>query len=420
MNGRNHDRSSILRLNGRWRFLQTPGTWFWAVVSMGVVLRAYLVLFTQGTYDVDIWLGHAQGVIDKGLVGQYRASAMLNHPPLACWVAALLARISGWTGLPFRILMRAPLALADIGTAFLLGHALRTSRYRWVATALYAINPLAIILSAYHGNTDCLIALLLLACAAQVARDRPTAAGAALAASLWIKLPGLLIAPALALAFPRWRDRLRFAATAAAVGVLPYLPVLFADPAILFLRVFGYSGQIIQTTAGVRVWGWQNFLAPLWKLPPAWQPAIDSLLTYLYEHNTLLLAIPLAALAWMRRGRQDITSLGYTIAGSFAIVYAISNNWSFQYLAWSIPFWFLTGWGFAAAATALPGGYIYALYAFECGNPFLLGPWDFVGHPLWPWYPLVLRDFSTLFFMISAAVFLIRAGRVERPRVRVT
>jgi hypothetical protein len=81
MKGRNHDRSSILRLEGRWQFLQTPGTWFWALVSLGIVLRAYFVLFTQGTYDVDIWWGHAQGVVDKGLVGQSPAARLLGGGP---------------------------------------------------------------------------------------------------------------------------------------------------------------------------------------------------------------------------------------------------------------------------------------------------------------------------------------------------
>jgi DNA gyrase subunit A len=34
------------------------------------------------------------------------------------------------------------------------------------------------------------------------------------------------------------------------------------------------------------------------------------------------------------------------------------------------------------------GGYIYGVYAFYCGNPWLLGVWDHAAHAAWPpWLP---------------------------------
>jgi hypothetical protein len=398
-------------VHGKLQFLQRPGAWFLAAVLIGVLARAFLVIFTEGTYDVSIWKSHAQGILDHGLTGAYRTSEALNHPPLACWAVTGLLLLSRKIGVPFAIVLRAPLAIIDMGTAFLLGYALRNTRYRWAATALYAIHPLAIILSAYHGNTDCVIAFLLLLSVAFISEDKPIHAALVLGISMWIKLPGLLAAPALALSFRHWRERLRFSAVAAATGILVFVPVLLTDPAILYARVFSYPGFIVQTTAGVRVWGWQNFFGVLQQFPFNWQVSLESMAMWGLDHHRALVLIAILILAWMRRGEQSPAGLGLTIAASYAVVYALSNNWSFQYFAWSIPFWFMAGPVFLVGSSILSGAFIYALYSFDCSSPFLLGNWDFVGHPMWPRYLVVLRDFATLFYMVASTLFLIAALR---------
>ncbi len=48
--------------------------------------------------------------------------------------------------------------------------------------------------------------------------------------------------------------------------------------------------------------------------------------------------------------------------------------------------------------------YVFGLYAWLCGDPFLLGEWDFIGHPHWPWAILAARDLATLFF-VGAAIY---------------
>jgi hypothetical protein len=46
-----------------------PGIWFWFVIALGAALRFYLVVFTNGTQDVDIWERHARDVREYGLIG---------------------------------------------------------------------------------------------------------------------------------------------------------------------------------------------------------------------------------------------------------------------------------------------------------------------------------------------------------------
>jgi hypothetical protein len=398
-------------LEGNLQYLQHPGVWLVATVSIGILARAFLVGFTEGTYDVAIWKLHAQGVLDNGLIGQYRGSDMLNHPPLACWMVVGLLLLSQKFGIAFPIILRAPLAIVDLGTAFLLGYVLRNTRYRWAAVGLYAIHPLAIILSAYHGNTDCLIAFLLLVSAAFISEEKPVLAAVALGVSLWIKLPGLMVAPALALSFRNWRNRFLFAAVTAITGVITFAPVLLKDFGILYARVFNYPGSILQTKAGVQVWGLQNFLGVFQLLPFDWQSSCVSAAFWFFQYNRIAVLIPLLVFAWLRRGDPHATYVGATITGSYTLVYALSNNWSFQYFAWSIPFWFMAGPVYFVLASLLGGAFIYALYAFDCGNLFLTGAWDFIGRPIWPRYLLTLRDCAVLFFFSSALVFLAAAIR---------
>ena len=402
-----------LALEGRFEFLQRPGLWLWLLVALGVVLRALLVVFSQGTYDALIWRALADGIHTHGLLEQYRLSAALNHPPLAAWTATRLLELSIGSGIPFRILFRAPTALVDLGSAALLCRILRGNRYRWVATGLYAVHPVALIFSAYHGNTDSVIAFFLLLCVWSASTGRPLITGCLLGMSLWIKLPGLLAAPALGFAFPRWRDRLAFGVSLLVTGVLTYAPLLVVDPEILFRRVLSYQGLVILTSAGVRIWGLQNFLYLTGVLPDTWQERIASAVEWWFGHSTLVVLVPLMIFAWLRRRNRDAVDLGTTLAGCYSIVYALSNFWSFQYLAWSVPLWFLAGGAFALGATVTAGAYVYAVYAFVCESPFLLGPWDFNGHPLWPWYLELMRDSAVLFFTAASLVLLWRVVRDE-------
>jgi hypothetical protein len=403
----------VLALEGSFERLQRPGLWLWLLIAAGVVLRALLVVFTQGTYDALIWKALAEGIHTHGLLEQYRLSAALNHPPLAAWIATRLLELGIVTGIPFRILFRAPTALVDLGSAALLCRILRGNRYRWVAAGLYAVHPVALMFSAYHGNTDSMIAFFLLLCVWSASAGRPLMTGCLLGVSLWVKLPGILAAPALGFAFPRWRDRLAFGASLLVTGALTYIPLLVVDPEIMVRRVLSYQGLVILTSAGVRIWGLQNFLYLTGVLPDAWQERLASVVEWWFGHSTVVLLVPLVIFAWLRRRKREAVELGATLAGCYSIVYALSNFWSFQYLAWSVPLWFLAGGAFVLGATATAGTYVYAVYAFVCESPLLLGAWDFNGHPQWPGYLELMRDCAVLFFAAASLVFLWRAVRDE-------
>ena len=237
------------------RWYSHPGIWFWFVIALGAALRFYLVVFTSGTQDVDIWERHARDVREHGLIGYYHGDPSANHPPFISEVESLFLRAADATGIPFRIFLRASFALIDAGTTFLLLLLLGTCRWRFVAAAVYWLNPLSIIFSAYHGNTDSAVAFFLVLCVWLLSKDKFLAAAFALGVSLWFKLPALLALPALLFFIPDWRRRFQFLLIVGAVAVATYVPALLQDPAIVWKNVFGYRAQILHTTAGVPAWG---------------------------------------------------------------------------------------------------------------------------------------------------------------------
>jgi len=180
------------------------------------------------------------------------------------------------------------------------------------------------------------------------------------------------------------------------------LPEIAQDPALLYQRIVAYPGTGVVTPSGVAVWG-------IWHaLGLAGTPLAEAA----RAHNTAVCFAPIVLLAWLRRGRRDPAALGTTLCASFALLYGTTSFFAFQYLAWSLPFWFFVDARIAAAATLLLAAYVYGVYALFTGSPFLLGRWDFVGHAPWPPVLTWLRDASI------AACFLVGWGTLARTALR--
>jgi hypothetical protein len=222
-----------------------------------------------------------------------------------------------------------------------------------------------------------------------------------------VKLPGIMAIPAFVFFLQGWRKRLLFLAVIGFVGVSTYIPAIIKDAPIVYKNVLGYHGQIIQTTAGIPAWGNAvQLLLPFFNdLFPQWQGKLSEPLIFLLNRSWFISLLLIVLLSWLRRSQKNVEGLGITIAAVYTILYGFSNFWSFQYFAWSIPFWLFAPPVFSLAATLLAGGYIYSLYWFVCGNPWLLGKWDFVGHPYWPSIVIIFRNLSILFFFLSACIF---------------
>src|SRR5947208_2813175 len=307
------------------RWYSRPGIWFWIVIALGAALRFYLVVFTDGTQDVAIWERHARDVRDHGLIGYYHGDPSANHPPFISEVESWLFTASDTTGVPFRIFLRAPFAMLDAVTTFLLLLLLGVSQWRFLTAAVYWLNPLSIIFSAYHGNTDSAVAFFLLLCVWLLSKDKLLAAAIALGVSLWIKLPTVLAIPALFFFISNWRRRFLFLAVAAVAALATYVPALIQDPAIVWQNVFGYRAQILHTIADVPAWGPRLLLFSIIAAPQNWPETFHAPILF-FLAKSWLIAVGLAlVVTWLRRSVGSVTELCATIAGIYIIVLALSE-----------------------------------------------------------------------------------------------
>jgi hypothetical protein len=389
------------------RWYSRSAIWFWVVITLGTALRFYLVVFTEGTQDVAIWERHARDVRDHGLIGYYHGDPSANHPPFITEVESLLLRVQDITGVPFRILLRAPFALLDAGTASLMLLLLGECRWRFLVAAAYWLNPLSIIFSAYHGNSDSAVAFFLVFCVWLLSKDRLLAGAIALGVSLWIKLPTLLALPALVLFIPDWRRRFQFLLINGIVGLTTYVPALIQDPAIIFTNVFGYRPQLLHTTAGIPAWGTRVLFFSLVAPPSHWPQAFHAPILFVLANGWFIAVVLALLIIWLRHSKRSVSQVCASIAGTYLLIAVLSEGFSFQYFAWSLPFWFFLPRWFFIPAIVLVSGYIYFLYWYLCGNPWLLGVWDFIGHPYWPSLIIALRNAAYLLFCAGAIWFVI-------------
>jgi len=395
------------------------GRWFWGALLVGAALRLYFIFFTGGSYDVDVWQGHATALNERELASYYRAGTyQFNHPPPVSLFISKLLPLSRATGIPFAALLRFPFALFDLASVWLILRLLSDRRDAHEIAAVFWLHPLAILYSSYHGNTDSAVACFLLACTYAVVRGHGAAAGAILALSLWVKIPGLLAGPALLLALPNLRERTRFCAAGAVVVSIGYGPALLTDARALIDAVLLYPGLPIHTSSGVTIWGLQNFLPDPASLPQALRLPLLDLREASTEYNTLICVVPICIFAWLRRHAKDTIGVSGTIAGSYALLYGLTNFWAFQYLAWSIPFWLIGSRVFALSASTFATVYVYGAYAWLCGGPLLLGSWDFIGKPDWPFWLVAARNAANAFFLISGLYLLVDAIADEVRRRR--
>ena len=146
---------------------------------------------------------------------------------------------------------------ADVLTCFALWWAARRSggpsRGRWAA-ALYALSPIAILISGHHGQFDALPTLFSVLAAGLMlgAAPRPWAAGLLLGLSIALKpSPALLVPVFMRSPGLRWPGRFAIGALAGVLVLAVTGPFLLVDAGSVYRNVIGYPGLNDQGLGGL-------------------------------------------------------------------------------------------------------------------------------------------------------------------------
>jgi hypothetical protein len=198
---------------------------FLVLLFIGAIVRG-VALPLGGTHDTVPWRIWSYNAAREGVsrlygVGgsppEWRTLTYLNaegqatYPPLALHELGLAGRVYQWAmggefpnTTPLMIAIKAPAALADIGTAVLLYFVVRrwsgsTAAARW-STCVYWLNPGVILDGAALGYLDPQFMLPILGSLIAAASGRGALAGALAAAAVMTKPQPVIIGPAVALA----------------------------------------------------------------------------------------------------------------------------------------------------------------------------------------------------------------------------
>ena len=389
--------------------------WFIIVLLLSIIIRLYLIIFTEGTYDIGFWNNDVNEITRIGLVEHYKATSsneinIFNASPFAGYLMIFLSFLGKLLHLPFKVILRLPLGTLDFLAAFYLLRIFGDNDKKYIYSSLYLLNPLTFILSSYHGNLDSTLAPIILMVIYYLSKKKDILAGSLFGLGILLKWPICLAIPILFFTMPNIKRKLRFFGVSAGIAFVNFIGVFLSAPQVVFNNVFNYRGLMIVTDSGP-IWGSRIFLERFilfyerfFSFPPK-KSFLKWVLSYL-EYTRFIIVLAVTFYAWHNRHRRSALDIGRTIGVVFCIFYGLTNYWAFQYLAWSIPLWLFIGPKFYLLASFLTAGYIYLFYSFVCNSFLLLGEWDLIGRSALPEIVLFFRDMSVLVFLVTTFYFL--------------
>src|SRR5438270_3348893 len=228
------------------------------IVSLALVamtLKLAIAYNTIGTNDAVIFYGFAKVLNEYGLQWTYEHSRYFNHPPLTAYFlrGIFVLTEQKWCqdlGIHFPLLLRLPGIIADFLVVLILlrmskidppsqGYGAAGIRIPTWAFALFALSPVSLMVSGFHGNTDPVMVMFLVLASYMCLRNRPALSGLFLALSCQIKIAPLLFVP---IFFFFWHYRgigARFLLPFALGLLLSWSEALFTFPALFIKNEIG-------------------------------------------------------------------------------------------------------------------------------------------------------------------------------------
>ena len=364
------------------------------------VLIAVLCLFalTMVVRVVPAWFLNAEvadlisycDMADAALRGDniYARHVLFPYTPWSLFIPATMSRLAEVLGWRFDFVVKLPSCLADGFTTVLifcglsaLGHSRRQS-LGW--SLCWALNPVAILTSAFHGNLmatiPCLVTGALVAAPGFVARHRRalllTVSAMLLGLAIAMRsFPVLMLPLFLFFATRTVREAILFTLTAVYASALSTLPYLIYAPQTFLREVFGYTGT--------PDFGWASIVRTMAHLSGGPMVSLFHYQPLLQMSKWLFLtsfAIVLLSLPFFGRG-----ALSRVLLLPPLLFYGLYGGVAAQYLVWVIPMAILGRQYFVLAFSAVATVTMIAFYLLY--------------HPqiLFGWYPVHIEPTRALF-----------------------
>ena len=341
--------ASCLNLSNLLRKIPTPPkfAWLWiTLIALFARMIPNVILPIGAEYDIESFQ-IAGNLILQGKDVYASPLAIDRHPylPLQMYWMAAAVWIADNLNLSYVGIFRLVPIFADLGVALLLFQIIRMKDQQaaFHGALWYALCPIPVLVSAYHGQFDALPILLILAALFYLGRSSwisGTWLGFAILAKSW----PVLALPALLQGVRKLREKgyiLLFAFLIPLVGVITYSILFRAVVWNVLTRALSYN-------RGVGVYGYTYFFRLLWTLD-----LVDKQVFEFIVWNGRFLTLAVLGLVWIVRARKETPAAGIlTVLITF---FAVTHAFAIQYLGWLIPFAILNAeyrWlkGYALAA----------------------------------------------------------------------
>jgi glycosyl transferase family 87 len=387
---------------GRTTFAQHSRIHSADLLITGAALIAFFVKLaiaynTIGTNDTVAFYGFAKVLNEHGLEWAYQHSRYFNHPPLIAYYlrGIYILTEQGWCqdiGLHFPFLLRLPGIIADFLVVLVLVRMTRTGlRVPTWALALFALSPVSLMVSGFHGNTDSVMVFPLICAAWMCLQNRPVVSGLFFALSCQVKIVPLLFLP---IFFFFWMSRRH--AVSFSLPLVSALLALWAEPLLNFPTLFARNVLFYGSYWGI--WGipyWLRLtnlgtfrmMITFYDLTPVE--------TFVVSTLKVIIIAAVLIIAWRRRNlgeRALLDSLAYAWIAFFVFAPAVCA----QYMVWLAPFVLVLSpvfYGWLAVSSSL---FLFFFYNVNAGE----FPWygvisdgrhgDWAPWSLWPWATLIL------------------------------
>lgn len=367
--------------------------WVLTLGLAGVAVRVWLWWFSIGSNDVLLWRLHGLHVFTEGVASTYRNYRDFNHPPLMGLYASRAWTWSGGDLWTFARLIKLP-GLA--GEGLTLWALWRFSGRR--AFVVYAWLPAAILVSGFHGNTDCLYAAIILVAAIAFDKGKYFLSGVLWSAALNVKLLPLALLPMVFLGVPSVSALMQLAA-GLAIGATPFLPPALSAGEAMRRNMLAYNSRPDN-------WGLMALLNGGIAIPSlrrAVEPARDMWLA-IGRYAILLTVVTVALLSRFRR-RMPMTE--QAALGS-ALFLVLAPGFGVQYVMFAAPLLCMVDlqhavWWGCASGIFLAAVYSTFLVSWMPPQSFLFGNYPF------PASALAVAAWAVLVHFIWSRLRVLRA-----------
>lgn len=391
----------------RSRFRISPAAVVLAAALLAVALKLYCAATTYGSCDVTIHARFGQVIDAQGLDVMYRLDSHFNHPPVTGQLFAFVYHLSADLTPPaphsvprsFPFLIRLPSIIADlISVLVLLRLRARTGSPPTWALLLFALSPVAFMVSGFHGNVDQVMVCLLLIAAYFCVEEHALLSGMFLALACGIKIVPLMLTPVF---FFFWASRgrkpaLQFTVTFALACLGVWSAALVGSPGYFLQDVLGYNS--FAGGWGITYWAVLLLDALHFDITPQLLNRLTPLLLAL----KIVVVLGVIVLAWVRRKKSG-TEFIATVGLAWICFAIFASGFIPYYVCWFAPFVLFYSASWFAVLTAASSVYLFAYYnmmshgmPWDASDPGVPPAWNDWG--TLPWFAAVALAVSALIF----------------------